>query len=57
MEKEALFYEKQADKISCELCPHNCLIKEGAYGKCNVRINREGLLYTINYGEITSIAK
>lgn len=56
MEKEALFYEKQGDKISCKLCPHNCLIKEGAYGKCNIRINREGLLYTINYGEITSIA-
>lgn len=57
MDKEALFYEKQGDKINCKLCPHNCLIKEGAYGKCNVRVNREGLLYTINYGEITSIAK
>lgn len=57
MEKEALFYEKQGDKINCKLCPHNCLIKEGEHGKCNVRINREGKLYTINYGEITSIAQ
>ena len=57
MEKEALFYEKQGEKISCRLCPHNCFIKEGEYGKCNVRINKNGKLYTINYGEITSIAK
>jgi pyruvate formate lyase activating enzyme len=57
MEKEALFYEKQGDKVNCKLCPHNCLIKAGEHGKCNVRINREGKLYTINYGEITSMAQ
>ncbi len=57
MEKEALFYEKQKDKINCKLCPHNCLIPVGAHGKCNVRVNKEGMLYTINYGEITSISR
>jgi len=57
MNKEALFYEKQGDKINCKLCPHNCLIKEGAHGKCNVRVNKEGVLYTVNYGEVTSIAQ
>jgi pyruvate formate lyase activating enzyme len=57
VEEEALFYEKQGEKIRCNLCPHNCLIPVGAYGKCNVRINKEGVLYTTNYGEITSIAR
>lgn len=57
MEKEALFYEKQEDKINCKLCPHNCFIEEGEHGKCNVRINREGVLYTVNYGEITSASR
>jgi pyruvate formate lyase activating enzyme len=57
MEKEALFYEKQGDNINCKLCPHNCLIKAAEHGKCNVRINREGKLYTINYGEITSASR
>jgi pyruvate formate lyase activating enzyme len=57
MEKEALFYEKQGDKISCILCPHSCLIPVGANGKCKVRTNREGKLYTINYGEMTSAAR
>ncbi len=57
MEKEALFYEKQEDKINCKLCPHNCLIHESAHGKCNVRINKEGKLYTTNYGEVTSMSQ
>jgi len=56
MDKEALFYEKQGEKILCELCPHNCIINDGTYGKCNVRVNREGVLCSVNYGEITSIA-
>jgi pyruvate formate lyase activating enzyme len=56
-EKEALFYEKQGDNIRCKLCPHSCIIKSGEQGKCNVRRNIEGKLYTINYGEITSIAR
>jgi len=57
MDKEALFYVNQEDKIRCKLCPHNCLIKTGEHGICNVRVNREGILYTVNYGEITSIAQ
>ncbi|MGH4123982.1 MAG: AmmeMemoRadiSam system radical SAM enzyme [Clostridium sp.] len=57
MEKEALFYEKPGENIRCKLCPHNCLIANGDYGKCNVRTNKEGVLYTVNYGEITSIAR
>ena len=57
MEKEALFYEKQGEKISCKLCPHSCVIPAGKHGKCNVRTNRQGKLYTINYGEMTSAAR
>ncbi|MBU3175976.1 AmmeMemoRadiSam system radical SAM enzyme [Clostridium estertheticum] len=57
MEKEALFYEKAAGYVNCKLCPHNCFIIDGAFGKCNVRINHEGKLYTTNYGEITSMAQ
>lgn len=57
MEKEALFYEKKTDKVNCKLCPHNCMIPVAAKGKCNVRVNKEGRLYAINYGEITSISQ
>lgn len=56
MKKEALYYEKVGDKIHCLLCPHRCTISNGNSGRCKVRVNEDGKLYTINYGEITSIA-
>lgn len=56
MKTEAMFYEKLENKIHCFLCPHNCVIEENHYGKCNVRIHEHGKLYTINYGEVTSIS-
>lgn len=61
MNKEALFYKKEEDKIRCSLCPHNCLIAEGKRGVCKVReVIRENdgelKLYSLNYGEITSVS-
>lgn len=54
--KEALFYNKEGEGLRCSLCPHNCLIKESASGICGVRRNIKGVLYTENYGEVTSLA-
>jgi len=54
MKIEAMFYEKLKDKVHCFLCPHNCVIEDGHFGKCNVRTHENGKLFTINYGEITS---
>lgn len=57
MFKEAMYYNKLKDsKVHCVLCPHYCLISNGDLGKCNVRKNIKGELFTINFGEITSIS-
>ncbi|MDZ5253511.1 AmmeMemoRadiSam system radical SAM enzyme [Clostridium sp. LIBA-8841] len=61
MKKEALYYKHEGEHIRCYLCPHNCLIGEGKRGICNVReVSRDEertlRLYSINYGEITSIS-
>lgn len=56
MKKEALYYELSNEKIHCLLCPHSCNISNGNSGRCKVRVNENGTLYTINYGEVTSIA-
>lgn len=61
MNKKALFYKKEDDKIRCNLCPHNCLISEGHRGICKVREaircdDGELNLYSLNYGEVTSIS-
>jgi Pyruvate-formate lyase-activating enzyme len=56
-EKEAMFYEKlKDDKVHCYLCPHHCHIPRGDRGICGVRKNIDGTLYSLNYGEVSSIA-
>jgi len=50
---EAQLYEKKDDqKVKCRLCRHNCVIKDGGRGICNVRENRGGVLHTLVYDRI-----
>ena len=54
--KEALYYTKSENKnVQCNLCPHNCKIKEQQRGICGVRKNIDGTLYSENYGVITGL--
>ncbi len=56
MLKEAAFYIKQSnEKVICRLCPHECLIPESGFGVCRVRQNRDGKLYSENYGMIAAL--
>ncbi len=49
--KKALFWKPKNDKIvQCRLCAHNCKISEGKSGICKVRVNQDGVLYTMVYG-------
>ncbi|MGM0568062.1 MAG: AmmeMemoRadiSam system radical SAM enzyme [Elusimicrobiota bacterium] len=51
MRKEALLYnKKEEEKVLCRLCSHFCLIEEGKKGKCSVRLNSGGVLYSLAYG-------
>ncbi len=48
---EALLYEKLKNNIvRCKLCNHFCLISKGKKGICAVRENKDGTLYSLNYG-------
>lgn len=52
---ESLLYEKLGEKkVQCLTCEHQCLIQQGKIGRCNTRINEEGILYTLNYGLVSS---
>lgn len=54
--KEALYYRKLDDgDLQCNLCPHNCIIKEDRTGLCGVRRNTKGKLMSLNYGILSSI--
>ncbi|MFH1211145.1 MAG: AmmeMemoRadiSam system radical SAM enzyme [archaeon] len=51
-EKEAMHYRKIKEGIvQCQLCPWYCVLKDRERGKCGVRENREGKLYSMVYGK------
>jgi len=53
--KLALFWEKlPKDAIRCGLCNHFCHIQEGLIGACGVRQNKNGKLYSLNYGKLVA---
>ncbi|MEM2088699.1 MAG: AmmeMemoRadiSam system radical SAM enzyme [Thermoproteota archaeon] len=54
--REARFYEKTGNETVCLACERRCRIKEGSQGFCGTRVNFEGKLYTIVYGDISSIS-
>lgn len=54
--KEASYYSKLKEKkVKCTLCPNNCIIKDSKYGKCLVRKNISGKLFTLVYARPCSI--
>lgn len=57
LRKKALYYFKNIDNsVTCMLCPNKCNLEIGENGKCNVRTNLNGDLYTSNYCKISSIS-
>lgn len=54
---EAKFYKKEpVMKTRCVLCPHRCSLGNNKTGLCKVRYNKDGILYSRIYGELTSYA-
>ena len=50
---EATCYEKlEESKVHCFLCSQHCNIKPGKRGKCGVRENRDGTLWSLVYGRL-----
>jgi pyruvate formate lyase activating enzyme len=51
--KEAYLYEtRENNKVRCRLCSHMCLIDPGSRGKCGVRENRGGKLFSLVYDKL-----
>jgi pyruvate formate lyase activating enzyme len=52
-----MLWERAGDsKVKCNLCARRCKIPNWKRGFCRVRENREGKLYTLNYGAASSVA-
>ena len=48
--KEALFYEQTNAGLKCLKCPNECVLGLNETGICRNRVNYEGKLYSIAYG-------
>jgi pyruvate formate lyase activating enzyme len=46
--------DEEKKTVECYLCNHQCHIKDGKRGICQVRENRDGLLYSLVYGKLIS---
>ncbi|HRY63031.1 MAG TPA: AmmeMemoRadiSam system radical SAM enzyme [Patescibacteria group bacterium] len=57
MTKESILYKKLDNKaVQCQTCCHYCLLKLGEQGRCQMRVNENGRLVVLNYGQTTGIA-
>ncbi len=54
--REALLYEKHAETVQCRTCERLCEIPPGGMGFCRTRENVEGRLYTLEYGDISTLS-
>ncbi len=48
--KEAAHYLKLGSNVQCKVCPNNCLLAPGDRSHCRNKVNRDGTLYTMVYG-------
>lgn len=52
---ESKFYIKlDNNTVECQLCPHFCRIRNERLGICNTRLNRNGVLESVQWGVIAS---
>jgi pyruvate formate lyase activating enzyme len=54
--RPALLQDKVGDKVRCLTCERRCLLGEGDTGWCRTRQNRDGVLYTLIYGDVSSLS-
>lgn len=48
--KEGAFYQKLGDRVRCLVCPNRCLLHPGDRSVCRSKVNIDGTLYSLAYG-------
>jgi len=48
--KEAFFYEKLGETVHCLTCPNGCVLEPGDRSICRSKVNIDGKLYSLTYG-------
>lgn len=55
MYEAALYEQLDQGRVQCHLCAHHCTISPGRHGLCQVRLNEQGRLYSLVYGQAVSV--
>ncbi len=50
MHEASWYFQRKNNLVQCNLCAHNCSIAPGERGRCSVRENRNGTLWSLIYG-------
>jgi len=48
--QEARHYLKLGRNVQCKVCPNNCILEPGDRSHCRNKVNKDGTLYTMAYG-------
>ena len=48
--KEGYHYLKLGVNVQCKVCPNNCILAPGDRSHCRNKVNKDGILYTLAYG-------
>jgi pyruvate formate lyase activating enzyme len=57
VKREALLYDKKSNyDVQCRICRRQCTISSGEKGWCLTRLNEKGTLYSLLYGNVSSLS-
>jgi pyruvate formate lyase activating enzyme len=56
MQQALLFDTLQDAKVRCNICQWRCIINPGRSGVCRMYRNQNGVLYNMNYAQVSSVA-
>ena len=51
-----LYKQLKNNLVQCQTCCHFCVLKPDEKGKCQMRVNKDGKLLVLNYGQSTGLA-
>ncbi len=54
--RESLLQHRLDGKVRCDVCERRCVLVPGGQGWCQTRVNRDGVLTTLVYGAVSSLA-
>ena len=55
VQRVALAEQLSGGRVRCGLCSRECVTRTGQRGFCKTRMNIEGELYTLVYGDLSSV--